>query len=58
MVWTSDGHVDVIDYKFGRQKRKSYQKQVERYMDMFRKLGFDNVRGYVWYVELGEIEEC
>ncbi len=58
VVWTSDGHVDVIDYKFGRQKRKSYQKQVERYMDMFRKLGFDNVRGYVWYVELGEIEEC
>ncbi|MCM1484147.1 MAG: UvrD-helicase domain-containing protein [Muribaculaceae bacterium] len=57
VVWNADGHLDVIDYKFGHTHRKAYIHQVRRYVDLYRKLGFTGVRGYVWYVEEGLIEE-
>lgn len=39
----------VIDYKFGEEKR-SYEKQVRGYMNLYRALGYPNVSGAVWYV--------
>ncbi len=61
VVWTADGMVDVIDYKFGEQPpvadsedesstHRHYRRQVERYTDMLRKAGHDNVRGFIWYI--------
>ena len=41
--------VTVIDYKFGTE-RPSYRRQVSKYMELYRKMGHDNVRGYVWLV--------
>ena len=49
VVWTADGHIDVIDYKFGEVHSRSYSDQVQRYVDALRRMGYNNVRGYLWY---------
>ena len=49
VVWTADGHIDIIDYKFGQEKR-SHHRQVTRYADCFRNMGHSGVRGFIWYV--------
>jgi ATP-dependent exoDNAse (exonuclease V) beta subunit (contains helicase and exonuclease domains) len=45
----------IIDYKFGMTERKSYIKQVRRYMSEISKMGYSNVEGYLWYISLGKI---
>lgn len=46
----------VVDYKFGEQKDVRHHFQVKRYQNLLRKMGYENVKGYLWYVELNEIE--
>ena len=55
VVLKPDG-VDIIDYKFGVERRR-YTGQVSGYMSLYRRMGYSNVRGYLWYVEEGRIEE-
>ncbi|MCM1293469.1 MAG: UvrD-helicase domain-containing protein [Bacteroides sp.] len=64
IVWTADGHVDVVDYKFARAEkdkddhlkvRNEYKKQVRGYMESLRSMGYENVRGFLWYVDTGEV---
>ena len=45
----------VIDYKFGAREDK-YRRQVRRYMDLYRKLGYKKVEGLLWYVPEDEVE--
>jgi len=45
--------VTVVDYKFGDRSDESdakYIRQVRAYMDIYRKLGYADVKGFVWYV--------
>lgn len=56
IVWTADGHVDVIDYKFG-ERRSAHRKQVSLYMNALRAMGEAGVRGFIWYVADGVIIE-
>lgn len=56
VVFTPDGGVVVIDYKFGAE-RSSYLRQVRRYMDLWRAMGYPTVRGYVWYVPKDKVVE-
>lgn len=46
----------VVDYKFGALRRAGYQAQVREYMELLREMGYDRVEGYLWFVELGEVE--
>lgn len=48
VVFGDDGVV-VVDYKFGAERRK-YVSQVALYMDLYRRMGYGNVTGAVWYV--------
>lgn len=57
VVWTADGHIDVIDYKFGEEKPKVYGRQVSGYMDALRRMGHNNIRGFLWYVDSGIIRQ-
>ncbi|MBQ6910558.1 MAG: UvrD-helicase domain-containing protein [Bacteroidales bacterium] len=50
VVLHPDGHVTVVDYKFGEQ-RSNYKKQVQRYADLFRRMGYGKVEGYLWYLD-------
>ena len=47
----------VIDYKFGLQHKHIYIRQVSEYMELLRKMGYKNIKGYLWYVELDEVQE-
>ena len=40
------------------KEQKSYRKQVQEYIHLLKKMGFDKVEGYLWYVEQGEIVKC
>ena len=54
IVWTADGHVDVIDYKFGAEEKKHHN-QVSRYVRLLRDSGETDVRGFLWYLDSGKI---
>jgi ATP-dependent helicase/nuclease subunit A len=56
-VMIKGGEVVVVDYKFGDQAHPGYAGQVRRYMKELKNMGYDIVRGYVWYVILGKIDE-
>ena len=46
----------IVDYKFGRSN-PAYHKQVRQYADLLRRMGRTHLRGYLWYVHRGELEE-
>ena len=46
----------VVDYKFAHED-KEHDKQVDRYMDLLRQMGYTNVKGYLWYVYKNDIKE-
>lgn len=56
-VVMKEGRVTVVDFKFGKE-HQHYRKQVEEYIQLLQKMGFDSVEGYLWYVEQGEIVKC
>ncbi|WP_455505400.1 hypothetical protein [Coprobacter sp.] len=51
-----DGEVSVIDYKFGNVEQKSHHRQISRYVSLVKEMGFSQVKGYIWYVELGIVQ--
>lgn len=48
--------VVVVDYKFGQRLLKSHQAQVRNYLRLIQEMGYSQVSGFLWYVELGKIE--
>jgi hypothetical protein len=50
IVWTAEGTIDVIDFKFGEEEAKKYFKQVKNYVSHIGSVypGV-NVRGFLWY---------
>ena len=44
------GAVDIVDYKFG-EPNPAYERQVQRYMTLYRQMGHTKVAGYLWYLE-------
>ena len=55
VVWTADGHVDIVDYKFGNENPSAYSRQLRRYARAYRAMGFENVRAFIFYVDSGKI---
>ena len=55
-VLTKGTEAVVVDYKFGAVQRKSHAVQIREYMDLLRRMGYRTVRGYLWYVELQQVE--
>lgn len=50
VVWTAEGTIDVIDYKFTAESSAGHAGQVRGYMRMLARMGLKNVRGFIWYV--------
>lgn len=58
VVFNNNGdstNVSIIDYKFGTYDDKSdilkkYQRQIKNYVYLLNKMGYNHVRGYVWYI--------
>ncbi len=53
-VIMTDNEVIVIDYKFG-EIRDSYNKQVQKYKQLLQAMGYQNIKGYIWYVEENKV---
>lgn len=47
-----DGHIEIIDYKFGKREEEHID-QVRRYAEIYRKLGYSDVRTFLWYLGAG-----
>ena len=54
-VLVKDGKVTVIDYKFGEKNRR-YHRQVARYADIYRRMGYSKITPIIWYVLTDEVE--
>ena len=54
-VLIKDGKVTVIDYKFGEKNRR-YHRQVARYADIYRRMGYSEITTAIWYVLADEVE--
>lgn len=52
-----DRTATIIDYKFGEVQDKRYNSQIKRYMRLVKEMGYEEVRGYLWYASLDHIEE-
>lgn len=50
------GKVIIIDYKFGVHDRE-YERQMKRYVSVWRRMGYDDVSSYLWYVHTDEVME-
>ncbi len=57
VVWTAEGTIDVIDYKFGEEYNSDNVGQVKKYMKYLVEMGYENVRGFLWYINKGKILE-
>lgn len=47
--------VIVVDFKFGK-KKPEYSTQVREYMSLLSEMGYTDIKGYIWYVYSGELE--
>ena len=56
VILQPDGRVDIVDYNVGKPK-ESYVWQVRRYINLYRKLGYNPVHGFLWYLEEDRLEE-
>ena len=48
--------VVIIDYKFGEHDPR-YVRQIRRYADIWRRMGYEKVSSVLWYVDKGEVME-
>ena len=55
-VMTDGNEMIVVDFKFGHP-RQEYHEQVKEYMELLASMGYQNIRGYLWYVYANQIEE-
>ena len=46
--------VIIIDYKFGEQNTR-YARQVLKYADLWKRMGYKDVEAELWYVETGDV---
>lgn len=53
-VVVKEGKVMIIDYKFGTHRRE-YVDQLKNYAAIWRRMGYDDVVAYLWYVQNDEI---
>lgn len=53
-VMTDGKEIIVVDFKFGKP-REEYHEQVQRYMSLLLRMGYEKVSGYIWYVVRNEI---
>jgi ATP-dependent helicase/nuclease subunit A len=56
-VMEKEGEMVVLDYKFGMLEQESYTRQVMQYMKELQVMGYKRIKGFVWYVPAGIINE-
>lgn len=54
-VMVKGKEVTIVDYKFG-ERNPRYRRQVEHYADIYRRMGYSEVRSFIWYVPSDTVE--
>lgn len=54
-VMISGKQAIVVDYKFGLSENNRYSRQVEQYIDLLNQMGYEDVRGYIWYITINKL---
>jgi ATP-dependent exoDNAse (exonuclease V) beta subunit len=49
-VMLHDDKVEVVDYKFGDKEEPEHERQLNKYIDCLKAMGYTSVKGYLWYV--------
>jgi ATP-dependent helicase/nuclease subunit A len=57
-VMTKADQTIIIDYKFGEKESPAHKTQVLQYIELLMKMGYPEVRGFLWYAMLGKVVEC
>ncbi|MFI3267459.1 MAG: UvrD-helicase domain-containing protein [Rikenellaceae bacterium] len=55
-VVVSGNKAKVLDYKFGGVKNDKNLAQMRNYVQLLMEMGYEDVQGYIWYVQLGEVD--
>ena len=55
VLLSKDGKVTVIDYKFGEPDPR-YRTQVAKYAAIYRRLGYNDVSTFIWYVPANSVD--
>ena len=55
-VMRNGDEVIVVDFKFGKEN-DDYRKQVRFYMEKLEEMGYNNVKGVLWYVYANKFDE-
>ena len=56
-VMIKNGKLVLIDFKFGVNIIVNHKRQVLNYTETIKKMGYTEVKGYLWYVSLGQFLE-
>ena len=56
-VMIGNDEVIVVDYKFGDAVESKYNRQVQHYVRTIKEMGYNNVKGFVFYVKNGKVLE-
>lgn len=54
-VMVRGGEAVVMDYKFGLNQSDKHIEQIKLYASLLRQMGYESVRGYLWYLSIGEV---
>ncbi len=54
-VMLKSDEVIVVDYKFGQKKSSGHLAQVKKYASMLKQMKYEQVKGFIWYVNLNEV---
>lgn len=57
IVFSADGSVEIVDYKFTAEPLPTHRRQVEAYVNLLKAMGYGDVKGYLWYPEQNLINE-
>ena len=55
IVFYDDDHVEIIDYKFGHYD-KHYSSQVQEYIQLVQRMGYNDVRGFLCYIDQKKVK--
>lgn len=56
-VFTNDAETIVLDFKFTGDNYIEHKTQVDQYMKALQNLGYENVKGYLYYAKINELTE-
>ena len=56
VIIDSEGNVSIIDFKFG-EELEEHKNQVNRYIRLYKDMGYDTVSGFVWYIPSDKVVE-